>query len=110
VVNYGRAKQEANDEANKMSWGKVIFVSKRGGWIVVQHEDDDDATVVELIGDEGEIEIGDRLQGNWGADGGGETLFSENLNREISTFFQGRFGHARPAIDSAEKCSGDKPF
>jgi ATP-dependent DNA ligase len=40
-----------------MKWGRVIFVSKHGGWIVIQHEDDDDATVVELIGDEGEIEI-----------------------------------------------------
>lgn len=71
------------DEANKISWGKVIFVFKHGGWIAVQHEDDDDATVVKLIGDEGEIELADRLSGNWRANGGGETLFSENLNRLI---------------------------
>jgi hypothetical protein len=94
---------------SRTRWGRAIFVSKRGTWIV-QHKNNGDATVVELIADEGEIELGDRLRGNWGAVGGGETLFAENLNRGISAFFQGRFGHARQAINSAEKWGGDKRF
>lgn len=45
--------------------GQVIFVSMNGGMVVVHH---DDHAVVELLGDEGTVRVGDgagRLERAW---------------------------------------------
>lgn len=87
-----------------MTWGTVAFVSKNGGWIAVQH--DGGGAAAELIGDEGSVEVGDRLKGDWDADGG-ETVFSQNLQRNIDISIEGRFGSVQAAIKKAIEWSGD---
>ena len=51
-----------------MSVGKAVFVSANAARVVVSL--DDGFTVVELIGDEGEIGVGDTVFGDWHALGG----------------------------------------
>jgi len=45
------------------SSAQVVFVSKKRGMIVVQH--DEGYSVVELLGDEGLIEIHHQVEGGW---------------------------------------------
>jgi hypothetical protein len=87
-----------------MTWGNVVFVSKNGAWIAVQH--DGGGAAVNLIGDEGLVEVGDLLKGDWDADGG-ETVFSQNLQRKIDISIEGHFGSVQAAIKKAIEWSGD---
>lgn len=87
-----------------MTWGTVMFVSRNGAWIVVRH--DDGAAVVELLGDEGSVEVGERIKGNWDADGG-EKAFTESLHRQIDIYIQGRYGSWEVATKNAMAWSGD---
>ncbi|TIN02388.1 MAG: hypothetical protein E5Y34_07875 [Mesorhizobium sp.] len=83
------------------SGGQVIFVSRNAGIIVVQH--DDGYAVVELIGDEGSLGIGDRVKGDWDALGG-EPLFAGD--ETLDAYFQGSWGSRDTAIKIARNTGG----
>jgi hypothetical protein len=61
-----------------------------------------------LLGDEGLIEVGDEIRGNWGAYGEGERVFVQRLGRNVDTYFQGRYGSVSAAIQKAKEWSGDQ--
>ena len=76
-----------------MSAGRVVFVSRNGGMLVVQHEDG--YTVVEMLGDEGRIEIGDRVHGDWTAVAG-EPI--RHNGEKFDAFFQGCWADPQQAV------------
>jgi hypothetical protein len=51
-----------------MASGRVIYVSRDGGTIVVLHADR--FSVVRLVDDEGTFKIGDHVCGDWDSEGG----------------------------------------
>ena len=51
-----------------MASGEVIFVSGNGAMVVVKH--DDGFALVEMIGDEGALSVGDTCSADWNALGG----------------------------------------
>jgi hypothetical protein len=69
--------------------------------IVVQH--DDGYTVVELIGDEGSLGVGDRVKGDWDASGG-EPLVADD--ETLDAYFQGSWGSRDAAIRIACNTGG----
>lgn len=77
-----------------MSVGRVVYVSRNFGMLVVQHADG--FTVVEMLGSEGEIVRGDHVRhGDWLALGG-ETI---RCNGEsYDAFFQGCWGDPNQAV------------
>lgn len=81
--------------------GEVIFVSRNGGMLVVHH--DDGYAVVELLGNEGAVEIGDRVSGDWDAVEG-ETPHTEQ--GRLDTYFQGSWGGREAAIEVARQTGG----
>jgi hypothetical protein len=89
-----------------MTWARVVFVSKNGAWAVVHQEDEGEWSIFELLGDEGEIQTGDQIKGNWGSDGG-ETVFPQGLGRSIDIYIQGRFASSKVALEKAREWSGD---
>lgn len=70
-----------------MSAGQVIFVSPNGGMLVVRHEDG--FALVEMIGDEGAISVGDDVRGDWDALGG-EPIRCRG--HSYDAYFQGSWG------------------
>lgn len=88
-------------EGNGMSIGVVVFVSRNGGMIVVQH--DRGFSVVELLGGEGEIGRGDRLRADWLALGG-EPF--EKDGDSYDAYFQGCWGNPNAAVDIARRIGG----
>jgi hypothetical protein len=83
------------------SWGEVVFVSRNQGMVVVRS--DDGFTVVELLGEEGFVQVGDRAHGDWSA-GGGETM---TVRRQpLDAYFQATFGSAEPAVAMARRLGG----
>lgn len=78
-----------------MSHGTVVHLSPNQGMVVVQH--DDGFTVVELIGNEGDLELGDRLIGNW-EDDGGETIRVPRLQANFDVYMQGTWASKADAI------------
>ncbi len=79
-----------------MATGQVVFVSRNQGMIVVHHKDG--FTLVELLGDEGRVTVGDRVFGDWTAEG------SEPLGTASSvldTYFQGCWGSVQTAVEVA---------
>jgi hypothetical protein len=84
-----------------MPSGRVAFVSRNGAIVVVQH--DAGFTVVELIGDEGELSVGDSVRGAWDQNGG-ETLFKDGLR--LDGYFQGTWGSGPHAVQIARNIGG----
>lgn len=79
-----------------MPSGRVIWVSKNGGMLVVQHEDG--YTVVEMLGDEGAVAVADYVSGDWDANG------DEPIRRgsdRYDAYFQGTWGSREDAIKAA---------
>lgn len=70
-----------------MAQGRVIFVSRNGGMLVVQH--DDGFALVEMIGDEGSIAVGDEVSGDWDALGGEPIRCGDDT---YDAYFQGSWG------------------
>lgn len=68
-------------------WGEVVFVSRNQGMIVVRS--DDGFTVVDLLGDEGLVEVGDRALGDWSANGGERITVKR---QSIDAYFQAATG------------------
>ena len=87
--------------ADMRSNGQVILVSKNGGMVVVHH--DDGYAVVELLGDEGTVRVGDMVQGDWNALGG-EPLFADG--ETLDSYFQGNWGSRDAAIQIARNTGG----
>ncbi len=84
-----------------MSQGRIVFVSRNGAMLVVQHEEG--FTVVEMLGDEGMLEVGDRVFGNWTA------VASEPIRRDREVFdayFQGCWGNPNAAVQVARNAGG----
>ncbi len=76
-----------------MSEGRVVFVSRNGAMLVVQH--DEGFAVVEMLGDEGQIVVGDHVHGDWRA------VASEPIRRDdevFDAFFQGCWGDPQQAV------------
>jgi hypothetical protein len=84
-----------------MARGQVIFVSKNGAMLVVQH--DDGFTLVEMIGDEGALAIGDQVAGDWDAEGG-EPIRS--AGSKYDAYFQGTWGSREAPIEIARRTGG----
>jgi hypothetical protein len=84
--------------------GQVIFVSRNMGMLVVRH--DDGFAVVELLGDEGEISVGDQVAGDWSALGD-EPLSSHG--RTFDAYFQGNWGSKEAALKVARNTGGGDP-
>jgi hypothetical protein len=84
-----------------MSTGQVIFVSGNGAMIVVSH--DDGYALVEMIGDEGALAVGDTCSADWDALGG-ETIRS-NGDR-YDGYLQGSWGDKRVSIEMAVNMGG----
>lgn len=84
-----------------MAAGQVVFVSQNKAMVVVRH--DDGFTVVELIGDEGSVAVGDRVAGDWAA------LGSEPLRTAsgvLDAYFQGCWGSGQAATTVARNTGG----
>ncbi|MEH3061525.1 MAG: hypothetical protein PGN33_01685 [Methylobacterium radiotolerans] len=83
------------------SWGEVVFVSRNQGIAVVRSEDG--FTVVELLGDEGFVQVGDRAIGDWSA-GGGETI--RVRGQALDAYFQATCGTFGQAVSMARRMGG----
>jgi hypothetical protein len=83
------------------STGQVVFVSRNGGMIVVHH--DDGYAVVELLGDEGSLSVGEQVKGDWQALGG-EPLFAGG--ETLDAYFQGSWGSSDAAVQIARNTGG----
>jgi hypothetical protein len=86
-----------------MASGRVTFISRNQGMIVVSH--DDGHTVVELLGSEGEFSLGQTVAGDW--DGlGGEPLYSFDPHTEHDAYFQGTWPSFEAAVRIARNTGG----
>jgi hypothetical protein len=79
-----------------MPSGRVIFVSPTGAMLVVKH--DDGYALVEMIGDEGAIAIGDTVRADWDALGG-EPIWCNGSTYDA--YFQGSWGSPEPPLRMA---------
>lgn len=86
-----------------MATGKVRFVSRNGAMIVVAH--DAGFTIVELIGDEGEIGVGDTVFGNWQALGG-EPIRKAGENHAFDGYYQGCWASLEAEVQVARNTGG----
>lgn len=84
-----------------MAAGSVIYVSPMQNMIVVAHGDG--WSVVELLGDEGEIDIGDTLNADWSELGGGVV---RRGGESFDVYFQGTWGSHQAAVESAYRSGG----
>lgn len=84
-----------------MAHGEVIFVSKSQNMIVVHHNDG--FAVVELLGSEGNLSVGDAVVGDWSALGR-EEFQAHGENHDA--YFQGNWGTRQVAIDTARRTGG----
>lgn len=84
-----------------MPVGQVVFVSRNGGMIVVQH--DDGFALVELLGSEGEFQRGDEVRADW--DGlGGEPIYKDRQRHDA--YFQGSWGQWQTPVRVAQQMGG----
>jgi hypothetical protein len=81
--------------------GQVVFVSRNQGMIVVRHEDG--FAVVELLGSEGELTVGDSVSGVWNALGG-EKIRAHGDSHDV--YMQGNWGVLQAAVDVARNTGG----
>ena len=84
-----------------MAQGRIVFVSRNQGMIVVHHEDG--FTVVELLGSEGEFQNGDVVKGDWD-ELGSEPIFESD--KEHDAYFQGTWATDTVAISMARNNGG----
>ena len=84
-----------------MASGRVIFVSRNYGMLVVEH--DQGFSVVELLESKGDIEREDRLKADWSTLGG-ETLYKGG--EPYDAYFQNCFGNPAAAIRMARNMGG----
>lgn len=83
--------------------GKVSFVSRNGGMIVVSH--DRGHTIVELLGNEGDIEVGDAVYGDWLALGG-EPIKRAGESDPFDAYYQGCWPTIEGAVLVARNTGG----
>jgi hypothetical protein len=83
------------------SSGQIIFVSRSFGMLVIQHSDG--FAVVELLGSEGELVVGDNVSGEWNALEGNPVFKDGEI---YDAYFQGNWGSKLEAIDIARKTGG----
>lgn len=76
-----------------MRAGRVIFASRNLAMLVVQH--DQGFTVVEMLGGEGRIVVGDQVHGDWLAVAGEPIRQGEEV---YDAFFQGCWPSSDAAI------------
>lgn len=84
-----------------MEIGIVMFVSRNGGMIVVQH--DRGFTLIELLGGEGDIGRGDRLRGDM-MSLGGEEFYKDG--EAYDCVVQNIYGQADQAVMAARRMGG----
>jgi hypothetical protein len=71
-----------------MMWAMVVFVSRRGTWIVAQEYDQ--WIVLELVDDEGSIQICDAIRGSWNLKGGGQKVFVNRTDCTVDAYIRGQ--------------------
>ena len=77
-----------------MTLGTVIYASRNMGMLVIQHEDG--FTLLEMLGSEGEIEIGDQVgHSDWTALGGERVRCRGEL---YDVYFQGCWSDPNQAV------------
>lgn len=81
--------------------GQVIFVSRNGGMLVVRH--DDGYAIVEMLGNEGEIEVGGQVRGDWNAVAG-EPIYANG--HRYDAYFQGNWPRRDAAVQVARNTGG----
>jgi hypothetical protein len=84
-----------------MASGQVIFVSGNGAMVVVRH--DDGYALVEMIGDEGALAVGDTCSGDWDASGGEPIRSGGN---KYDAYFQGSWGSPDVPVEMATNTGG----
>lgn len=84
-----------------MTQGKIVFVSRNKGMIVVQHTDG--FAVVELLGSEGEFSKEDVVTGDWDALGR-EPIYK--CGDEHDAYYQGSWGSVNHAMSIARNTGG----
>jgi len=86
-----------------MATGRIAFISRSQGMLVVSH--DDGHTVVELLGHEGELGLGEQVSGDWDALGG-EPLYSAHSRKRYDAYFQGTWPSFEAAARIARNTGG----
>lgn len=81
--------------------GTVIFSSRNGAMLVVQHEDG--FALIEMLGSEGEIRVGARVRGDWNAVAG-EPIYWDG--RRFDAYFQGNWPSREVPIRLARQTGG----
>jgi hypothetical protein len=84
-----------------MSAGHVVFASHNGAMLVVKHVDG--YALVEMLGDEGAIAVGDAVSGDWDALGG-EPICCRGSRYDA--FFQGTWASPDPPVSMARDVGG----
>lgn len=85
------------------SAGRVVFVTRSGGIVVVRHGDG--YCLVEMLGNEGELGVGDAVSGNWD-EVGGETV--RRGSEKFDCYFQGTWGDLEGAVATAQEAAGER--
>ncbi len=83
-------------------WGDVVFVTGNQAMLVVRSAEG--FTVVELLGDEGSVQVGDKAFGNWSASGGESLIVRKN---RLDGYFQATHGDFGNAVATARRLGGE---
>jgi hypothetical protein len=86
-----------------MASGRVIYVSRNGGIIVVIHRDR--FSVVQLLGEEGTFAIGDHVCGDWASEGGEPLLEGSRYVGHC----QGTWDSLNAAVQTARSMAARRP-
>jgi hypothetical protein len=81
--------------------GRVAFTSRNGGMVVIQHSDG--FALVELLGDEGELQPGDDVIADWSELGGGR-VGKGGVGYDV--YFQGSWGAPDIPVRMARQTGG----
>jgi hypothetical protein len=84
-----------------MSAGRIVFASQNSAMLVVRHEDG--YALIEMLGDEGAIVLGDEVLGDWDALGG-EPIYCQGSRYDA--YFQGTWGSPDAPVKMARSCGG----
>jgi hypothetical protein len=97
----GGAEDEGWELPMGRSLGRVAFTSRNGGMVVVQHADG--FALIEMLGDEGELQPGDDVTADWSELGGG-CVGKDGVGYDV--YFQGSWGGPDIPVRMARQMGG----